>query len=810
MAGAFEGLKVLDLSWGSAGPMTTMFLADNGAQVTRIEPPEGDPFSDQTGYRVWNRGKRSARLDLRSEVGRRLFLALASTADVVVDSFSSGTTRRLGVDHEALSALNPRVITCSITAYGDHEAHRDRPGYDGLVAARTGLLYDQKGRRGTAMEYISGRPGPHPEFDGPEGLVRGADRPGPIFPRTMWPSIGATYFATLGIAAALRAREVSGSGQRVTTSLLQGALAAVCLNWQRVEKPDAPLYWMWPTDSRSIEGIYECADGKWVHHWTVRPRWVLASAEQDELGTVELDAAYRDDPDRVSMEDDGLLTGIFLHPLLTEAFKKFPAAAWEKAAEAAGIGVTVIRSPREALADPSFLADGCVVEVDDPELGPIRHIGPLLEFSATPGMVTGPAPRSGQHTDDVVAEAELVDNHPSPAHYRDSEMDLAHPLAGIRVLDLGLGVAGPFTGRVLADLGADVIKVNALHDTYWSGTHMGLGTNRGKRSIAVNLKHPEGRAAMEKLVARADVVATNWRPGAAARLGLDYQTLSQKYPGIIYCNTRGYEKGPRSELPGTDQNAAALTGTEWEDGACDAGNPPLWSRANMGDTGNALLAAIAIVSAIYHRDRTGGGQEVSTSIVNAGLLHTSYAWIQADGTPSDWGQVDGDQYGLSPFYRLYQGSDGGWLFLAAVSEEERTRLFGLIDGLAAVASDDKKAEQLLSEWFSKRPAAASFSSLDDGAVPIEIVDEEFCRTIFDDPQARSLNLVSQTWSGNVGRFEDPGLLVNVSPAEGIVQRGPTMCGEHSREILIEHGYTQEDVDELVAGKAILEVVAETS
>jgi crotonobetainyl-CoA:carnitine CoA-transferase CaiB-like acyl-CoA transferase len=810
MAGAFEGLKVLDLSWGSAGPMTTMFLADNGAQVTRIEPPEGDPFSDQTGYRVWNRGKRSARLDLRSEVGRRLFLALASTADVVVDSFSSGTTRRLGVDHEALSALNPRVITCSITAYGDHEAHRDRPGYDGLVAARTGLLYDQKGRRGTAMEYISGRPGPHPEFDGPEGLVRGADRPGPIFPRTMWPSIGATYFATLGIAAALRAREVSGSGQRVTTSLLQGALAAVCLNWQRVEKPDAPLYWMWPTDSRSIEGIYECADGKWVHHWTVRPRWVLASAEQDELGTVELDAAYRDDPDRVSMEDDGLLTGIFLHPILTEAFKKFPAAAWEKAAEAAGIGVTVIRSPREALADPSFLADGCVVEVDDPELGPIRHIGPLLEFSATPGMVTGPAPRSGQHTDDVVAEAELVDNHPSPAHYRDSEMDLAHPLAGIRVLDLGLGVAGPFTGRVLADLGADVIKVNALHDTYWSGTHMGLGTNRGKRSIAVNLKHPEGRAAMEKLVARADVVATNWRPGAAARLGLDYQTLSQKYPGIIYCNTRGYEKGPRSELPGTDQNAAALTGTEWEDGACDAGNPPLWSRANMGDTGNALLAAIAIVSAIYHRDRTGGGQEVSTSIVNAGLLHTSYAWIQADGTPSDWGQVDGDQYGLSPFYRLYQGSDGGWLFLAAVSEEERTRLFGLIDGLAAVASDDKKAEQLLSEWFSKRPAAASFSSLDDGAVPIEIVDEEFCRTIFDDPQARSLNLVSQTWSGNVGRFEDPGLLVNVSPAEGIVQRGPTMCGEHSREILIEHGYTQEDVDELVAGKAILEVVAETS
>ncbi|MGA2474671.1 MAG: CoA transferase, partial [Acidimicrobiales bacterium] len=259
--------------------MTTMFLADNGADVIRIESHLGDPFAQQTGYRVWNRGKRSARLDLQSDEGRRQFDQLARTSDVVVDSFSSGTTTRLGIDHDALSALNARIITCSITAYGEHPVHRDRPGYDGLVAARTGLLYDQKGRRGTAMEFINGRPGPYPEFDAPEGLVRGADRDGPIFPRTPWPSIGATYFATLGIAAALRARQVSGLGQRVTTSLLQGALAASCLNWQRVEDPDAPLYWMWPMDSRSIEGLYECADGKWVHHWTLRPRWVLAAAE---------------------------------------------------------------------------------------------------------------------------------------------------------------------------------------------------------------------------------------------------------------------------------------------------------------------------------------------------------------------------------------------------------------------------------------------------------------------------------------------------------------------------------------------------
>jgi crotonobetainyl-CoA:carnitine CoA-transferase CaiB-like acyl-CoA transferase len=810
MAGVFEGLDVLDLSWGTAGPMTTMFLVDNGARVTRIEPPGGDPFGDQSGYRVWNRGKRSARLDLQSTEGRQAFLALAAKADIVVDSFSPGTTARLGLDHPTLSELNPKVITCSITGYGDHEQHRDRPGYDGLVAARTGLLYDQRGRKGTAMEYICGRPGPHPEFDAPEGLVRGADRPGPIFPRSPWPSIGATYLATLGLAAALHAREVTGSGQRVTTSLLQGALAAVTLNWQRVENPDAPLYWMWPTDSRSIEGIYQCADGKWVHHWTLRPRWVLAEAENDELGSVGLDAAYRDDPDRVSMEPDGLLTGIFLHPLLTDAFKKFPAAQWDEAAAGAGLGMSTVRSPGEALADEAFLADGCVVEVDDPEVGRIRHAGPLLEFSATPGAVAGPAHRSGQDTDDVLAEAGAADAARKGDAANESQAggpNTAAPLAGIRVLDLGLGVAGPFTGRALADLGADVIKVNALHDTYWAGTHMGLGTNRGKRSIAVNLKDEKGRDALERLIAAADVVATNWRPGAASRLGIDYESLRRRYPRLIYCNTRGYEKGARSELPGTDQNAAALTGTEWEDGACDAGNPPLWSRSNMGDTGNALLAAIAITAAVYHRDKTGEGQEVSTSIVNAGLLHTSYAWIHADGTPGDWDHVDGDQYGLSPFYRMYQAADGLWVFLAAVSAEERARLGKVVDGLDVVIDDAERVEELLTSRLASQTAAEGFALLDGAGVPVEIVDETFCRSIFDDPAAKASQLVTETWSGSVGRFEDAGLLVNLSPAACVIQRGPSMCGEHSREILLEHGYSPPEIDDMATQRVILEATA---
>jgi crotonobetainyl-CoA:carnitine CoA-transferase CaiB-like acyl-CoA transferase len=341
---------------------------------------------------------------------------------------------------------------------------------------------------------------------------------------------------------------------------------------------------------------------------------------------------------------------------------------------------------------------------------------------------------------------------------------------------------------MLADLGAEVIKVHARHDTFWAGTHMGLGTNRGKRSIALNLKHSRGREILHALIDGADVVATNWRPGAAARLGIDYESLRERHPRLVFCNTRGYDKGPRSALPGTDQTANAVCGTEWEDGACDTGNPPLWSRSGMGDTGNALLAAIAITQALYQRERTGRGQAVSTSIVNACLLNTSYAWIHADGTPGEWARVDGGQYGLSPYYRLYETADG-WLMVAAVTDDQRRRF-------EEALGDDPALE------LRARAAVDAFKVLDDAGVPVEVVDEAFCRDLFDDPEAGARGWIATTHAGNVGRFEDPGLLIDFSGTPGVVRRGPCLCGEHTRAILGELGYTDEQIDALAADRVV--------
>ncbi|MBY0399910.1 CoA transferase, partial [Myxococcota bacterium] len=245
MALVLDAIRVLDLTSGIAGPMTTMLLADHGAQVTRIERPGEEPLRHQLGQHVWNRGKQSAVLDLKDAGDKQSFLALVATADVLIESYSPGVTQRLGIDYYTLSAINPRLVYCSITGYGRDNPYSDRPGYDALVAARTGLQWEQRGRFGGSAPHLSGKPPLFPELEVAQERLQGAPREGPLFPASRFPSLGAAYAATTAISAALRAREVTGRGQWVETSLLQGALAAGVLAFAMAEKLDTPMFMSW-------------------------------------------------------------------------------------------------------------------------------------------------------------------------------------------------------------------------------------------------------------------------------------------------------------------------------------------------------------------------------------------------------------------------------------------------------------------------------------------------------------------------------------------------------------------------------------
>jgi crotonobetainyl-CoA:carnitine CoA-transferase CaiB-like acyl-CoA transferase len=798
MAGVLENLRVLDVSWGIAGPMTAMLLADQGADVTKIEPPGGDPFRSQLGYKVWQRGKRSAVLDLKNAEDKATFLALAQHADVLVESYRPGVTQRLGIDFDTLHALNPRLIYCSITAYGRDNKHSQRPGFDALVAARSGLQWEQRGWPEGAINHIMGRPDEFADLEVPYEHVQGPARPGPVFTASHWPSLGAFFCASTAISAALRAREVTGRGQWVETTLLQGAMSGGGGVWQRVENPDAPMFNSWILGSKAPKGHYQCADGNWIHNWVPNPRFIMTAAAGDTLNSSP-DLTVQNDPDRFGTAPEEIFVMLHYQPILAEHVKKFTAKEWVDAAAVAGMTMQDVRSPETALSDPLFVEDGCVVEINDPELGPIRQVGVTYKLEKNPVSIERPAPAIGQHTAEVKAEAAALKG--KPAANIDTGKKLRAPLEGIRVLDLGLAIAGPYGTQLLADLGADVIKINALYDTYWHSNHIAYCANRGKRSIALNLKDPRAMKILLDLVKDADVVQHNMRYDAVERLGLDYESLKKINPKLVYCHTRGFETGPRSLLPGNDQTGGCLAGVQYEDGGMARGGRPLWAFTSFGDTGNGFLSAVAIMQALYHREKTGEGQFCNTSIVNAHLLNTSYVVAHPDGRGFERPHVDAMNFGFDALTRLYEAKDG-WICLVAAGEPRWKKLaevLGLDGGdarfatAAARAQNDAALGDLIQSKFAGDSAANWLKKLDAAGVPAELSDGEFSRHMHDDPELKKAGWVASYPHPVVGKLDQIGLLMDFSETPGVIQGPPLMVGQHSREIMQSLGYTDADI-----------------
>jgi crotonobetainyl-CoA:carnitine CoA-transferase CaiB-like acyl-CoA transferase len=791
-AGVLAGLRVIDLSSGIAGPMTGMLLADHGADVIKLEPPGGDPGRSQLGYRVWQRGKRSAVLELSRAEDREDLLALLRQADVLIESFEAEERARLGLAYDALAARNPRLVHCSITGYGDDPRHRGRPALDALVAARTGLHFEQRGWPEGAVYHMARKPDRYGEIEVLWDDVQGAKRPGPLFPASPWPSLGAFYAASLGINAALRAREITGRGQHVATSLLQGALACAGGVWQRAENTEARMFDSWILCSRSPKGHFQCRDGRWIHNWVPNPRFLLAASAGDSLSaTPELKA--KNDPDRFGTAPGELLAMLHYQPQLAEAARRFTADEWTKAAADAGMTIQPVRSPEEALADPLFLADGCVAEVEDAELGRIRMAGVPYRLDTSPGRIRAGAPRVGQHTAEVRAEAARLRelrNAAGQPQAASPGQKLAAPLEGITVLDLGLAIAGPYGTQLLSDLGATVVKVNALHDVYWHSNHLAYSANRGKKSIALNLKDARAMQVLRELVARADVVQHNMRYEAAERLGIDWESLRELNPRLVYCHTRGFESGPRAGLPGNDQTGGCLAGVQYEDGGMARGGKPLWAFTSLGDTGNGFLSAIAIVQALAHRDRTGDGQFCTTSIVNAQLLVSSTAVARPDGTGFDRPHTDAMQTGFSALHRLYECADG-WLCVVA-TEDAHARALRRVLG---VERDDQ-----LEARFRTRSAADWFAALDAAGVPVEIEDPEFALRLHDDAESQKRRLTVSYQHPFVGRLDQIGLLYSLSETPGRIQGPPLVVGQHTRELMRELGYTDAQVDDAVSEK----------
>jgi crotonobetainyl-CoA:carnitine CoA-transferase CaiB-like acyl-CoA transferase len=783
--GALDGVRILDLSWGVAGPLGVLLLAEQGADTIKVEPPGGDPFRAYDGYRVWNRSRRSVTLDLTSDAGQDALAALVRTADVVVESYRPGVKERLGFGWERVHELNSRTVLLSLAGYPEGHRWAGRPGYDALVQAASGQQWSQPGWRA-----------------------------GPIFLHMPMPSMGALFLVASGATAALVARERTGEGQHVRTSLLQGALLYTTQIWQYGSAAPGSYHEMmsksYPPGIHQ-QMIFECANGQWLH-WSVMSGLTPTKSIDDVLG-------LEDAPDPFTFM---VMPAEEREQVNQARRKKF--LEWDRDALTAELrahnhAAEPIIPMDEAYAHEQLIANGMVATVDDPTVGTTTQIGVPIHMLGTPGAIVGPQPQPGEHNDDILGgelgldAAQIaaatgdatrsvragrttginrITDRPAPAIARSEGRG---PLDGIRLLDFGQYLAGPFGPMVLGDLGAEVIKIEPVTgDGMRMSSKPFVGCQRGKRSLALDIKAPGGLDVARRLIATADVVHHNMTKGVAARLGIDYESCRAIRPDLVYCNTYAYGlEGPLSHFGGLDPLYQAAMGLEYEAGATHAGNTPLYYRFGMCDTGNAMLSVVGVLLALYRRARTGDGQELWTSLHDAGAVFSSDAHL-VDGTPWDRPRLDADLMGLGATYRLYRTQDG-WLQVAAVTDADRAALCNAL-ALPDAADDSELAEQL-EAVLATRTSGHWQRLLDDAGVPVEapVEDDEGQRFLFD-ADAERLGLIAQYEHPILGSMRQFGALVDFSETPKLADRPPPLTGQHTREILAEVGFADTEIDAL--------------
>jgi len=357
-----DGIRVVDLTSYIAGSYGAMMLADLGASVVKVEALEGDSFRELPGFFGWNRGKRSIALNLKTPEGREIVERLAREGDVVMENWRPGVADRLGVGHEHLRALNPRLIYCSVTAFGSTGPYADRPGFDPLLQALGGLMTLQG-------------------FGGP-----------PQYLRTAPTDYYTAAIATQAVLAALFVRERTGRGQRIETSLLQGVMAL-----------QSGIVMDYPTKPTLIREnptyrLYKGSDGAWFFVACGNQSfWVkLCKA----LGMEEFadDARFGSWLLRLQNNQD-------LLPIIEKRFGDKTRAEWLEILAAHDIPAAPVKTVLEFMDDPAVKHHDMVHEYDHPDVGRLRLMGQPLVFADTPTRDPGPPPTLGQHTDEVLEEA---------------------------------------------------------------------------------------------------------------------------------------------------------------------------------------------------------------------------------------------------------------------------------------------------------------------------------------------------------------------------------------------------------------------
>jgi crotonobetainyl-CoA:carnitine CoA-transferase CaiB-like acyl-CoA transferase len=606
-------------------------------------------------------------------------------------------------------------------------------------------------------------------------------RPGPIFVDVRAAGGGAALLIGTSVLALLRRRVLGGGGGWSETSLYDGLLSTLGCMIGRSERAPVEVESYWEHGSTFPNFLYRCADGELIQVW-FGGKGMYAKLIEVLGDEPSAQGYYRDQATGALGDRAARWRSVFVRQ---------DRDRWIDQLRAVGIACEPVLGPGDALDDPHLAEAGLAItrsngaQRDVLVATPISVL-PLAEESSA--IVTDPRPASG---------GGLLD--------------------GVRVLDFSAFVAGPLASQVLADLGADVVKVEPLEgEAMRAAAYAVAAAQRGKRSLALDISAPGAREVVERLIRWADVVLHNFRVGVAERLGIGAADVGRLNPRAVYCHASAFgASGPRAAAPGNDALMQALTGFERAVGG--SGNDPIAATWIPIDMCGGWVAALGTLAGLYRAAATGRGYAVVTSLLGAGMLLQSGVYVR-DGRCIRQPELDGDQTGYGPGYRLYRGGDENW-FALVLPDPESWRRLRTVPPLASVPEryaplrggpDDalaREAESVLEHAFAAAPASEWVATLRRLGVPVEPVEaldrDRFRRGILDDPVNRQLGRVVTYATPEWGRFEQIGPLLRCGPSAA---GGPPLMlpgvGEHTEAVLAELGFSGDEVQSLLGAKVV--------
>lgn len=672
--GPLSGIKVLSIGTSIVGPWAATLLGYLGAEVIKVEPPKGEflrmlyPHQNKlsTAYSSTNLNQKSAGLNTKEEEGMSAMLNLASQADILIENFRPGVADRIGLGYETLHAKNANLVFGSSSGYGDEGPMKNLAALEPHLQA----------------------------FSGMSGVTGHRDGDGQLIRFTHLDPTGAVFFCGL-LMLGLIERERFGHACWVKTSHLANAIANMNNKVSEVLLANGQVEPLGSGSSTSAPNhCYLCQDNRYIAVSCENQKQWKSFCSATGLEELLEDDRFIKNIDRIAHRDE-------LDEILKNHFQEKPSRWWSLSLTKAGVPNSFDLAFDDLIYHQQIIENDFLVEVDAEHTGPFYVGGLPWNLSVTPAEIDKKIPLPGGSTEEVISKG--FESNQKPIAEQKSDQP-EYPLQGIKVLDVTQGYAGPYLTFMLAEAGAEVVKIEPTGGD-WSKelspqTKKGVSAlyqsfNRNKEIIELDLSTDEGIKEFENQLSNTDILIEEWAPDSDESKRYDYSILKESNPSLIHLSLSAFgHRGPMRNQPGSDLTIQAMCGYLRTLG--DVGEEPIRVGADVVSTCTAAMSLIALLSALYHQIQTGKGQKINSSMLGTMMAIKTLQW-SGFTDPDSWegnfckNETDGSNYGQ----RTKDGSIFATPSPALVEDKfyEMITEFGMLD-------EFKQDDELVQNWWN--------------------------------------------------------------------------------------------------------------